>query len=495
MTERVLVTGATGYIGGRLVPHLLDDGADVVCLVRHQSSLVRRWSDDVTIARGSADEVDDVAAAAADCRVAYYLIHSLGGDDFQDRDRKLAEAFRQGCERAGVERIVYLGGLGDEDDDLSPHLLSRQETGRTLAAGSVPVTELRAAIIIGSGSASFEMLRSLTEVLPVMVTPSWVNETRCQPTAIRDVLQALLRARHRQQNGHDVLELGGPNVVTYREMMNVYARAARLPRRRIIGVPILSPWLSSHWVSLVTPLPSVLATQLVGSLVNDVVVTKNSAVEALDLTPITFTEAVAISLSKIDDLDVPTSWSGAAGRSEDGTPEPDDPDWAGGVVLEDTRTVSTTDATPRDVFDVITRLGGHTGWMWGNWLWGIRGVLDSLWGGAGLRRGRRHPSELALGDAVDFWRVDALDPDVHLRLRAEMKLPGYAWLEWTLHDDEPDTGSTTMVQRARYIPRGLFGRAYWYVLTPFHAVLFPRLARRIVAQAESAGRDPSGPGG
>ncbi|MGA9277379.1 SDR family oxidoreductase [Ilumatobacter sp.] len=492
MKERILVTGATGYIGGRLVPHLLDDGAEVVCLVRQTSTFARRFADDVTIARGSAENPDEVAAAADGCSVAYYLIHSLGGEDFQQRDREMAESFRHGCEQAGVERIVYLGGLGDEDADLSPHLLSRQETGRTLAAGTTPVTELRAAIIIGSGSASFEMLRSLTEVLPVMTTPSWVNRTRCQPTGIRDVIAALMRARHRDVGGHDVLELGGPDVVTYREMMDVYAQEARLPRRRIIGVPVLSPWLSSHWVSLVTPLPSVLATQLVGSLVNDVVVTRNSAVDALALDPITFAESVRIAVSRVDDLVIPTSWSAGYRPDVDGTPDPDDPDWAGGHVLEDVRSVCTSTATTADIFSVLIRLGGETGWMWGNWLWGIRGVLDQLWGGAGLRRGRRHPSELTVGDAVDFWRVVELEPDEHLRLLAEMKLPGYAWLEWSLTTDAATAGEVTMTQRARYIPRGLFGRIYWYVLVPFHQILFPRLASRIVARAEATAEQRAG---
>ncbi len=490
MTERILVTGATGYIGGRLVPRLLGEGAEVVCLVRPHSTLDRPFAGDVDTVHGSADDIDAVADAARGCRVAYYLIHSLDVEDFEERDREMAEAFRRGCERAGVERIVFLGGLGNEDEELSPHLRSRQETGRVLAAGSVAVTELRAAIIIGSGSASFEMLRSLTEMLPIMTTPRWVNETRCQPTAIDDVLDALKSARHRSAPGHDVLELGGPDVVTYREMMDTYARVAGLPRRRIIGLPILSPKLSSHWVGLVTPLPTTLAKQLVGSLVNDVVVTKNPATEALDLEPLGFEQSVGRALAMIDDLVIPTSWSDNARADLDATPDADDPVWAGGQVLEDRRTVTSTNASPSDVFRVVTGLGGDRGWMWGDWLWRIRGVLDQLFGGSGIRRGRRHPDELAVGDAVDFWRVVGLDPDRHLRLRAEMLLPGFAWLEWTIETKPgPDGEVTELRQRARYVPKGLFGRIYWFVLVPFHQILFPRLAARIMAEAEKLSQE------
>lgn len=464
---------------------LLEADLDVVCLVRQQSTLDRPFATDVTIAKGSAENPDEVAAAAEGCSVAYYLIHSLGGDDFEERDEELAAGFRRGCEQAGVRRIVYLGGLGRSDEDLSPHLRSRHETGKVLADGTVSVTELRAAIVIGSGSASFEMLRHLTEVLPVMTTPSWVKTTRCQPTAVSDVLDALMAAKDRRVAGHDILELGGPDVVTYREMMDAYADAAGLPRRRVLGTPFLSPWLSSHWVSLVTPLPAVLAKQLVGSLVNDVVVTENSASEALGLDPMGLPEAIEIALSMVDDLLVPTSWRGGYGPALEGTPDPDDPDWSGGLVLQDRRAISTEKAGPSDIFDVITRLGGSYGWLWGNWLWSIRGKLDQLFGGAGLNRGRRHPHELSVGDTVDFWRVVQLDDNEHLRLLAEMKMPGYAWLEWSI---EPtivgDAMTTVMTQRARFTPRGLIGRAYWYSLVPVHQILFPRMAGRIIAEAE-----------
>jgi len=484
--DKVLVTGSTGYIGGRLIPHLLSQGEKVVCLVRLKSSIDRPFSKDVAVVNGSADNVDEVANAAQGCKIAYYLIHSLGSENFEERDRLMAEAFRKGCEAANVERIVYLGGLGDENDDLSEHLKSRQETGKVLASGNIAVTELRAAIIIGSGSASFEMLRSLTEVLPIMTTPSWVNKTRCQPTAVDDVMDALLAARHRTENGHDVLELGGPDVVTYREMMEIYAEVAELPERKILGLPVLTPRLSSYWVSLVTPLPNTLAKQLVGSLVNDVVVTQHSAADALNLKPLGFRQAVQKALAMVEDLEIPTSWSGNASSDLDATPDVDDPDWSGGKVFEDMRVAKTTEATAEEIFDIISSLGGKRGWLSGNIFWRIRGGIDKIIGGSGLRRGRRHPTDLKVGDVVDFWRVVRLEPNEHLRLLAEMRLPGFAWLEWQIDTDNHSGRSVvTLTQRARFVPKGLFGRIYWFSLAPFHQFIFPGLASKIITRAES----------
>ncbi len=488
----ILVSGATGYVGGRLIPRLLDDKHRIVCLVRPQSSLDRPFADAVSVVKGSAESADDVARAAEGCKIAFYLIHSLGHDDFADQDRRMAEAFRIGCERAGVERIVYLGGLGRSDDDLSPHLASRQEVGRVLGSGSVAVTELRAAIIIGSGSASFEMLRSLTETLPVMVTPRWVQETRCQPVAIRDVLSCLQRAVGRTGPGHEILELGGPDQLTYEEMMQGYASVAGLRRRLVVGLPVLTPSLSAHWVTLVTPLPATLARQLVDSLINDVVVTETSATEELGVDPTGFREAVERTLQMVSDLVIPTSWTGSSIIPLlDATPKPEDPEWASGSVLQDIRR-TTTSAAPADLFRVISSIGGDNGWLTGDWMWGLRGLADKVVGGVGLRRGRRHPLELVVGDAVDFWRVESIDDDAFLRLRAEMKLPGHAWLEWRISVDEESgattgaAGTTTVEQAARFVPRGALGRAYWYVLAPFHTLIFPRMLAKIVEAAEEA---------
>lgn len=475
------MTGATGYVGGRLVPRLLDAGHTVRCLVRPGSRLTGDWSNRVERITGDARNPEDVAAAAEGCDTAFFFIHSLGVDDFESRDRELADSFRAGCERAGVGHLVYLGGLGDEHDDLSPHLRSRHEVGTVLGSGTIPTTELRAAIILGSGSASFEMLRALTEALPVMIVPLWAHRTRCQPVDIGTVLDALVACLDRNPDGHEKLELGGPEIMTYVDMMRRYASLARLIPRRIFPVPVLTPVLSSRWVSLVSPLPGALARDLIGSLINDVVVTGRSAVEELDLTPLRFDEAVERAIAVIGDLPMPTHWTHDELDRMPATPEPDDPTWAGGLVLEDDRSAESS-ATAADLFAVVTGIGGDRGWFWGDWMWSIRGLIDQAMGGVGIRRGRRHPDHLVVGDALDFWRVDELVPPSHVRLRAEMWTPGTAWLEWRI--DAAIDGTTTIRQRARFVPRGLLGRLYWFVLQPFHAVLFPRLLDRIVRRAE-----------
>jgi hypothetical protein len=385
-----------------------------------------------------------------------------------------------------VGRIVYLGGLGrDEDPRLSRHLRSRHEVGRVLAAGRVPVIELRAAVIIGSGSASFEMLRYLVEVLPVMVTPRWVDN-RCQPIAIRDVLAWLVRAAEpdgiaMSDDGahHAIVEIGGPDVLTYREMMRIYAEVAGLPRRRVVAVPVLTPALSSRWVGLVTPLPTGLARPLVESLINEVVVHRPAP--SLDPAPLSFRRAVELALDRSAELQVVTRWSDAslAGQTP-ADPLPTDPDWAGGSLLSDEQSTPTA-ASPAQVFATVTGIGGDRGWYVTPLLWGLRGWIDKLVGGVGMRRGRRHPDELGVGDALDFWRVEAVDPHRLVRLRAEMKLPGEAWLQWTI---EPTATGSVLHQQAVFSPRGLFGRLYWYVLVPFHAVIFERMCKRIAAEAE-----------
>jgi uncharacterized protein YbjT (DUF2867 family) len=502
---RVLVTGATGYIGGRLVPELLARGHQVRCGVRTPAKLADRpWRDDVEVVSLDVTRPHEIEAAADGMEVVYHLVHSMDGqDDFAERDRQAAANVRDASERAGVGRIVYLGGLGSPDDDLSEHLRSRHETGRELAAGSVPVTELRAAIIIGSGSASFEMLRNLAEVLPVMVTPRWVD-TRCQPIAVRDVLRHLVDVIEREETAGRIIEIGGPDVLTYRELLHTYAEIAGLRRRLIVPVPVLTPRLSSMWVGLVTPLPAGLARPLVGSLVNEVVVTDDAAEHLLPGDRLTFRESVLLALQRIQDLEVVTTWAGAqwrpapsertaavAGDGPEETPEdprPEDPDWSGGTVLTDERVVETT-AAPEDLWRSVCSLGGERGYHTPRVLWSVRGLLDELVGGVGVRRGRRHPHRLAVGDALDFWRVERLEEGALLRLRAEMRLPGEAWLD--LRVEEGDRGSR-LVQRARFHPRGLIGRLYWAVLVPFHRLLFPRMARGIVRAAEERATAPSG---
>jgi uncharacterized protein YbjT (DUF2867 family) len=479
---RILVAGASGYIGGRLVPALVERGAQVRCLARNPAKLAALpWAGQVDVVEGDVLDRSAVEAAMAGCTAAVYLVHSMGGSaDFADADRRAAAAFRDGAAAAGVEQIVYLGGLGQDGSTLSPHLRSRHEVGRILADGPVPVTELRAAVIIGSGSASFEMLRNLTEVLPVMVAPTWVR-TRCQPIAIRDVLHYLVASLEVPAARGRILEIGGPEVVTYEEMMATYAAVAGLRRRLVLRVPVLTPRLSSLWVGLVTPLPAGLARPLVDSLVNEVVIVDRSADEVLPHRCMPFREAVELAIRQVEGLQVPSRWSDATlpGRSP-ADPLPTDPDWAGGTLLVDEQRAS-TGSSPEAVFATVSGVGGRRGWYVADWLWSVRGWLDVAAGGVGMRRGRRHPDELRVGDALDFWRVEAHDTPRLLRLRAEMRLPGEAWLEWRV---EPSADGCTLHQRALFHPRGLLGRLYWYALVPFHGLIFGRLCRALADEAE-----------
>ncbi len=479
--RRVLVLGATGYVGGRLVPELVGAGFAVRCLTRTPAGLSgTQWAPDVEVVEGDLSDLSSIAAAFEDVDQIVYLVHSLGvGDDFMQQERVTAHHARVAAERAGVGHIVYVGGLGDDSDTLSPHLQSRHDVGVELAAGDVPVTELRAAIILGAGSASFEMLRSLVEVLPAMLAPRWVTSTRVQPIAISDLLTYLVAAiRRGPVDHHDIVEIGAREEFSYRGLMHTYADVAGLRRRLIIPIPFLTPRLSAHWVNLVTPLPKALADSLIGSLKNDVVVTDDSASALSDHEPLGVVAAIEAALSAIEDLDIPTRWSGYSSRQLAARPAPWDPDWAGGTVYEDRRTL-TVAAPVENVQRVVRGVGGERGWYGFGPLWAVRGALDKLVGGVGLRRGRRHPDDIMVGEALDFWRVDAVDDDL-FRLHAEMKVPGDAWLEWRT---SPAAGGTEVTQRARFVPRGIFGRLYWWVLVPVHAVIFPAMLRRMMRAA------------
>ena len=481
----VLVTGATGYIGGRLVPALLEAGHEVRCLVRTPTKLRGiDWAERVTVVQGSLEDDAAVREAMEGCAAAYFLVHSMGGsDDFAATDRRNARLFAEAAaDTPTMERIVYLGGLGEEGEDLSPHLASRHEVGDTLRVGRVPVTELRAAVIIGSGSASFEMLRNLVEVLPAMVTPKWVD-TKVQPIAIRDILHALITVLDRPDTLGRTIEVGGPEVLTYREMMHTYAEVAGLRKRWIVPVPVLSPSLSSRWVGLVTPLPGGLARPLVESLVNEVIVHDHSIDLFDDHPAVSFRESLELALRRVEDVDVRTRWSDASlpGQTP-ADPLPSDPDWSGGTVFIDEQT-ATADAPADAVFAVAAGIGGDRGWFVADLLWTLRGIADKLVGGPGMRRGRRHPDHLRVGDALDFWRVEAYEPPRLLRLRAEMRLPGEAWMEWVVEDEGP--GRSLLRQRALFVPRGLFGRLYWYAVLPFHGLIFGKLAADIARRAGS----------
>ena len=478
---RVLVTGATGYIGGRLVQGLLADGHQVRCLTRNPEKLDGHpWRPEIDIAKGDVLDRKSLDEAMVGCEAAYYLVHSMesGGHDFMERDRVAARNFREAAAAGDIGRIVYLGGLG-RGDRLSRHLSSRQEVGSILAGGPTPVIELRAAMIIGSGSVSFEMLRYLTEVLPVMVTPRWVR-TRCQPIAVADVLEILAKAVSEPGGGSHVYEIGGPDQLSYEEMMRAYAEVAGLPRRWIFPVPVLSPWLSSHWVGLVTPLPTGVAKPLVESLRVEVVVSDNSYARNLAGPLIGYREAVTRALQRSIDLEVDTRWSDASPSAAQAFPH--DPDWAGGTVLSDRREV-TSRARSETLFWAFSRIGGEVGYYAMNWAWGFRGLVDTLIGGVGLRRGRRHPEELRPGDALDFWRVVRVESGRTLQLFAEMRLPGEAWLAF---EAMPAPGGSILKQTALFVPRGLLGRMYWWVMKPFHLLIFGRMATRIAQEAEGA---------
>jgi len=476
----VLVTGASGYVGGRLVAVLLERGYRVRCLVRTPAKVLSApWRTSVEIVRG--DVGGDLGEAMAGVEAAFYLVHSIGSSaEWAEHDRVVAENFRRAAKVAGIGRIIYLGGLGDHSSgDLSEHLASRQEVGAELAKGSVPVVELRAAVVIGSGSASFEMLRYLVEVLPAMVTPRWVD-TKCQPVAVRDVLHFLAESLTADVTGR-VLDVGGPEVLTYREMMAQYAEVAGLRRRIVVPVPFLTPGLSSRWIGLVTPIPPMLARPLIQSLVNDVIVTGDAAADAMPIEQLGYREAVGLALGRSISGDVPTSWAKAelVGRPP-AEPQPTDPAWSGGTVNLDRRERHVA-APPAELFQVVCSIGGRRGWYTGDWLWSLRGVFDSLVDGVGMRRGRLDPRRLSVGDPLDFWRVESLACDSLLRLRAEMRLPGNAWLQWQI---EPDGVGATITQTARFHPRGLLGRLYWIAVAPFHRFIFPGLLAGICAEAE-----------
>lgn len=478
---RILVTGATGYVGGRLVPQLLDHGHDVRCMVRDPARLQgRAWAGRVDIVCGDVLEVSSLAPALAGIQLAYYLVHSLGaGQDFHDRDLRAARAFGEAAAAAGVARIIYLGGLGDASGALSEHLRSRQDTGAALGAAGVPVTEFRAAVIVGSGSVSFEMIRYLTERVPVMVCPSWVY-TRIQPIAIRDVLAYLTAAADTPASAGRVVEIGGADVLTYGQMMTGYAKARGLARW-LLPVPFLTPRLSSYWVHLVTPVPSAIARPLIEGLRNEVVVRDTTARTLFpDITPIAYQEAVRRALDRFDSENVETAWSDALTSSLP-TSKPVVLTTLDGMMME--RRQITIDAPPERAFAVFSALGGATGWLCLNWAWQLRGALDRLLGGVGMRRGRRHPSHLRVGDTVDFWRVEAVEPGRLVRLRAEMKVPGRAWLEFQARAQED--GRTLVIQTAFFSPRGLSGLVYWYGIYPVHGLIFGGMIRAIARLAEA----------
>jgi uncharacterized protein YbjT (DUF2867 family) len=506
--KRIAVTGATGYIGGRLVPRLLEAGYAVRCLVRSPRKLQSRaWAESPSVQVAQADLADapSLATKLEGCEAAFFLVHSMNSAsaEYAKRDLHLATAFARAAKKAGLRRIIYLAGLGETGSGLSEHLASRRQIEKVLASTGVSVTVLRAAMIIGSGSASFEILRYLVERLPVMITPKWVR-TPCQPIAVRNVLGYLVGVLARPETTGRVFDIGGPEVLSYLEIMRIMAEELGLRRRLVISVPVLTPRLSSYWIHLVTPLGHEIAQPLAEGLRNPVVCREDNIVHIIPQKLLSVREAIAAARGKIAEKLVETNWTSAGemagemaraagGKMAGARPGAvagtiaGDPDWAGGAIFRDIRRIHIS-APAWAVFRAVCLLGGDHGWYSSAWLWRIRGWMDRLVGGPGLRRGRLHPEALAYGEALDFWRVAGIEHNRSLALRAEMKLPGEAMLAFRIEaDSEP---GCELEQRALFKPRGLAGILYWYGVLPFHSTVFSGMLAGIQRKALEIAADP-----
>lgn len=476
---RVLLTGATGYVGGRLLPRLREAGLRVRCLTRRPDEFRSRVADDVEVVGADLLDPASLETALADVEVAYYLVHSMaGGEGYREREARAAENFANASRAAGLRRIIYLGGLGDEDRELSEHLESRHEVGRILRSSGVPTTEFRASIIIGSGSLSFEMIRALVDRLPVMIWPRWVR-TPAQPISIEDVLAYLFADFAREETGESrVVEIGGADVVSYGDIMLEYARQRSL-FRVVIPVPVLTPRLSSLWLGLVTPVFARIGRELIAGVRHPTVVRNPAPAAEYDVAPRTMRESIERALVNEDREFALTRWSDALSSGGQAPP------YGGkrvGSRYVDSRSTD-VDAPPEVVFATVERIGGQVGWYYGDWLWSLRGLLDLFVGGVGVRRGRRDPDALLPGDALDFWRVEEVDRPHLLRLRAEMRVPGRAWLQFEV---DPRDGGARLTQAALFDAQGLFGRLYWYALWPIHQFVFAGMLRGIRRHAEEA---------
>jgi len=471
----ILVTGATGYVGGRLVHHLLKMGYRVRVLARDPQRLQGRpWTEQVDIVKGDVMQPDTLLQAMQDVDYTYYLVHSMGsGSNFHERDLLAAKNFSQAAGKANVKRLIYLGGLGNPQTDLSQHLRSRQETGKALCLSGIPVTEFRAGVIVGSGSLSFEMIRDLTERIPIMICPRWVF-TRIQPIGIQDILTYLVDCLQLPDTAGQIIEIGGKDILTYGEMMLGYAQARQL-KRYLIAVPVLTPRLSSYWVHWMTPIPASIARPLIEGLKNEVIVRDDRArILFPHIHPSGYQDTVVQALETLNSGKVETIWSDALISSQGDIP-PVFLTQQQGMIIE--RREQSVNAPTESVFRTFSGLGGERGWLMLNFAWRLGGIFDRLVGGVGFRRGRRHPDDIRVGDAIDFWRVETVQPGQLMRLRAEMKVPGRAWLQFeTLPITEQQS---RLIQTAYFAPKGLGGFLYWYLLYPIHAVIFAGMVKKI----------------
>lgn len=483
---KVLVTGATGYVGSRLVPRLLERGFIVRAASRSIDKLkARSWAAHPSVELVELDvlDQDSTNAALAGCTHAYYLVHSMNpqSHDFAEADKLAATHMVAACEAVSLKQLIYLGGLGEEEHNLSKHLRSRADVGAILHKAKVPTTFLRAAMIIGSGSASFEILRYLVERLPVMVTPKWVS-TPSQPIAIRNVLEYLIGCLDNENTFDKVFDIGGPDVISYRDLMDTYADAAGLSRPVVLPVPVFTPGLSSYWINYITPVPSYIARPLAEGLRNPAVCTESSIKTLVPQKLLSCKEAVRLALQSIELQKVESHWTDAGKIPPAEWCNEADPSWAGGTMYIDRRSVI-IEGSKAAAWAAVSQIGGTAGWYYANWLWHVRGWLDRIVGGVGSERGRRHPTELRAGDAVDFWRVCTIEAQKRLLLMAEMKLPGQAALQFEL--EELRDGTTRITQTAMFRPRGLAGMAYWFAVSPLHEFVFNGMLRGIARASGS----------
>lgn len=473
----ILVLGATGYIGRRLVPRLVKRGHDVRTLIRRPGKAPITGCENCQVVQGDVLDASSLERAFVGIDIVFYLVHSMaaGEQEFEQRDRLAASNVAEVAKRSGVKRIIYLGGLGRRDVQQSAHLKSRHEVGDLLRSGGVPVTEFRAAVIVGSGSASFEMMHHLVNRLPVMICPRWVT-VRTQPIAISDVLSYLVEAVDKNETSGRNIDIGGPEVLTYRAMMLTVAKVLGL-KRLLIQVPVLTPRLSSYWVNLVTPIPTPLARALIESLRSETVCENMLASELFTIAPMGFEAAVRKALEGVTNATVESTWTQADSAR---LYQPIDPSH----LLSDQQVVQ-SQVSPEELYRVVSSIGGERGWYYADWLWKVRGFIDKQIGGVGLRRGRRHQTEIRQGEALDFWRVEEVVPGERLVLRAEMEVWGQAWLEFVV--ERTQNGGSRLIQTARYYPKGVFGLVYWYSIYPIHAAVFRGMARAIVRRAADDG--------